>query len=320
MSVSYGGPPAGGAAYGGGYAPPGRVNFGWIGEAWGFVNQKAGTWILAIILYGIVTNVVNAIIIQALPNPGYIAPPNPFGTTEMRFGVAYGTNSNVTVLGQIVAGLFAWTFGAFQSASLYGVAVKQVRGELISFADAFGGGARFGQMLLLNLVLFFLYILGAVALCLGALVVGAFLLPAQALVADGKTFSEALAESVNAMKNDWLTAAGFVFVFTLLIVVSVIPCGLALLVTIPMLHIVGALAYRDMIGMPGPVSTTGAFGAPGGYGAAQSGVWPPPPEARPPAFGQPPSSDPSSFSPPRRSLSGDDLDTPEQPPTTPPAA
>jgi hypothetical protein len=322
MSVAYGSPA-------GGYAPPGRVNFGWIGEAWQYLNGKAGTWILAILLYGIISNAVNALIILMLPNPHYVPLPGLFsGSVMVRFGISYGMNSNVTALGQILGGLFSWIFGSFQNASLYGMAVKQVRGGVISFSDAFGGGTRFVQMLLLNLILFFLYALGVIALCVGALVVAAFLLPAQALVADGRSATEAVSQSVAGMKQDWLNAILFIFVFFLLIVASIIPCGLGLFVTIPMLHIVGALAYRDMIGMPGlgvPASPYGAapYGAP-----AAPGVWPPPPgqaplPGPPPPYGQPPSfgqSTPPPVDPPRRTLGGDLLDedgnTP--PPRSPP--
>lgn len=308
MSVAYGEPT-------GGYVPPGRVNFGWIGESWQFLNGKAGTWILAILVYGIVSNAVNALIILMLPNPSYIAPPGPFGGSAMyRFGISYGANSNVTALGQIIGALVTWVLGSFQNASLYGMAVKQVRGEVISFSDAFGGGARLAPMLLLNLMLFFLYIAGTLAACVGALAVGAFLLPAQALVADGRSATEAVSQSLAGMKRDWLTAALFLFVFVLLVIASVIPCGLGLFVTIPMLYIVGALAYRDMIGMPGLVIPAPAYGA-GQYGApppSAPGVWPPPPGQQPP-YGQPPSpsfgqSPPPPAAPPRRSLGGDPLD------------
>ncbi len=300
MSVNYGGPPAGGMPYGGGgagYAPPGKVNFGWISEAWQFLSGKAGVWILAVLLYGIVSNIVNALIIALFPNPAYIAPPGPFGNTTYRFGISYGTNSNVTAVGQIIGALFTWIFSSFQAASLYGMAVKQVRGGVISFADALAGGARFTQMLLLNLVMFFCYVAGIFAICLGALVVAAFLLPAQALVADGQPFSEALSASVNGMKRDWLTATLFVFVLGLLVIVSVIPCGLGLFVTVPMAYIIGALAYRDMIGMPGGAMPDG-YGQ-SGYGApASPGVWPPAPSVAPPPTDTPPASSYGQVPPP----------------------
>ena len=43
----------------------------------------------------------------------------------------------------------------------------------------------------------------------------------------------------------------FLFLFGILLFLSAIPCGLGLLVTLPMLYLISALAYRDMIGIPG---------------------------------------------------------------------
>jgi len=204
MSVAYGSPT-------GGYAPPGRVNFGWIGEAFELFKANTGVWILAILLYGIVSNVVSGIITTVFPNPGYVAPPGPFGGMSYHWGVQYGMNSNVTPVGQILAGLFTWIFGAFQSASLYRLAVKQVRGETVNFGDAVSGGPYFGNMLVLLLMLFFLSFFGLLALCLGVFVVAAFTLPTQALVSDGRSATEAISQSIAGMKQDWLNATLFIF-------------------------------------------------------------------------------------------------------------
>lgn len=278
MSVAYGGGPGGV-----GYGPAGRVNFGWIGESLQIFGKAAGIWIVGVLLYGIVSNAVNGLIVHVFPNPSYVAPPGPFGGVTTQFGIQYGTNSNVTVAGQGIAVLFGWVFGAFQLASLSRLAVRQVRGESVGFGDLIAGGPYFGNMLVLNLVMAFLYFAGFLAVCLGAFVVGAFFLPAADLVADGRSVPEALSQSVNGMKRDWLNATLFLFVFILLIIASVIPCGLGLFVTIPMLYITAALAYRDMIGMPG-----GSPPSELGYGTAAPGVWPPPPSAGPDAGAPPP--------------------------------
>jgi uncharacterized membrane protein len=255
---------------------PRKVNFGWIGESWQIFGQAAGIWIVAVLLYGLVSNLIQGALTIVFHNPANIPPPNPFGLPES-FGARYGTNSSLTPLGQLISALFLWVFGAFQTASLYYMAVKQIRRESLSFGDLVGGGPYFGNMLLFNLLYFVGMILGAVVFCLGIFIVMGLLLPGAALVADGESASNAVARSLDAMKQDWLTAALFSFVILLLMVVSVIPCGLGLFVTIPMLHIVSALAYRDMIGMP----NTGADGY--GYDGPQpaapppAGVWPPPP-------------------------------------------
>lgn len=300
MSVSYGGSPGG--SYppmgGGGYAPPGRVSYGWIGESFNLFGRAAGVWVLGVLLYGIVNNIVNGIIVHSLPNPNYAAPPGPFGGSQFRFGIQYGTNSNVTALGQALGLLFAWLFSSFQAASLYRVALKQVRGQPVAFGDLFSGGPCFVNVLLLNLALTALYTAGIIALCVGALVVGAFVLPATALAADGRSTGQALSESAAGMKKDWLAAVAFLLVFGLVILASVIPCGLGLFVTLPMVYLIGVLAYRDMVGMPGLGQAVPSYGAPAAPGVwpPAPGTWPPPPNAAPPQ--QYPNFPPQPYSPP----------------------
>ncbi len=292
MSIPYG-MPAGAA-----YPPPGRVNYGWIGEAFNLFGKAAGVWILGVLIYGIINNVVNGIIVHTLPNPSYAAPPGAFGQSQFQFGIQYGTNSNVTPLGQALGLLFAWLFSSFQAASLYRVALKQVRGQPVAFGDLFSGGPCFGNILLLNLILVALYAAGIVALCVGALVVGAFVLPATAIAADGRSAAQALSESVAGMKKDWLAAAAFLVVYGLVMLASVIPCGLGLFVTIPMVYLIGVLVYRDMVGMPGASQGISAYGAPSALGVwpPAPGTWPPAPNAAPPQ--QYPNFPPPQYSPP----------------------
>ena len=311
MSVPYG-MPASGA-----YQPPGRVNFGWIGESYTLFGKAAGIWVLGILLYGILNNIVDGILVHSFPNPNYVSPPGPFGESIYRFGIQYGTNSNVTAIGQVLGLLFMWLYGSFQSASLYHVAVKQVRGQNVAFGDLFSGGSYFGAMLLLNVALTALYVLGIFALCIGVFVVSAFFLPVAALVADGRTAGQALSESAGGMKKDWLSAILFVFVGSLLITASVLPCGLGLFVTIPMAHLVAALAYRDMIGMPGVIQAAPA------YGAAAPGVWPPAPSSAPPPpqWGSPADAPPAypGYVPQPSSPPAPPLGTPPAPPQSYPS-
>jgi len=262
----------------GAYVPPVKVSFGWIGQSFDIFKSGAGLWIAAVLIYGILINVIAAIIRTALPNPAYVQI-NPFGPHGVFYSnpIGYGTNSPFSPLGQVLNLLLSWIIGAYQSASLYRMANKQVRGLSPVFADTVGGGPVFVPMLVYTLLLSLACVVGTAALCLGLFVVLGFLLPGYALVADGETAGNAFSRSLVAMKQDWLNATLFVLVFALLIAVSVIPCGLGLFVTIPMAHIVSALAYRDMIGMPG-IPTDTAFD----YGAAQPGVWPPPPTVTPP--------------------------------------
>jgi len=89
------------------------------------------------------------------------------------------------------------------------------------------------------------------------------------------------------MKSQWLPATGLVFVLILLVYASEMACFVGLLATIPMVFLICALAYRDLVGMPDLVPP-----APPAWSVPrppQEGVWPPPPGAftpPPPILGE----------------------------------
>ena len=299
MSVNYGGP-YGGNPYGGGYAPPGRVNFnGWISEAFALFKANVAVWIVAGLLFILLPQVVSGIIgavfgaMSAVNPSAQTVPSNPFPGGGFPYGRnnpfnASGIPLSVNVIMQIVI----WVYHSFLYGGIFLTAVKQVRGEPTDIGDLFKGGP-----LLLNMLGFtLLYLLGTVVglvFCLvpGFLVSG-LLFPAYAMIAEGDGVMDAISRSVDGMKKDLWNAAGFIFVMGLLVAVSYLAFCLGEFVTIPMLWLVSVLAYRDMIGMP---QRPGAYaGAPGAAPYGAPGVWPPPPSAAPPppSFGQPPYSGP----------------------------
>lgn len=337
MSVAYEGPS-------GDYAPSGRVNFGWISEAWQLFMAQAGIWIaatLALMALPIILLVIFYGMMWTTMFPGGF-PPHPPGSAPFP---SSGPNPFAgTGLGKILTlelgfGLVMSVYSAFLYGGLFRMAVRQVRGLPLAFGDIFAGGPLFGRMLgAIFLLAFGTY--GVEGLCAApalimvgthapqaALIVTflltfvlifcliwvlwGLLLPAFALIADGEPIISALRRSIQAMKGNWVSAAGFVFVLFLLVYASEIPCGLGLFATMPMVFLITALAYRDMVGMQGivtPISPYGATSTPG----HTPGVWPPPPGQQP-SFGQPPANPPPA-NPPRRSLSGDDLDDGSAPP------
>lgn len=261
--------------YGSGYVPQGPrfVNFGWISEAWGYFLSAAGIWIVGVLAYTILNMSLISLMKSLFPNPHYVQPPNPFGW-QLNFGVTYGVNSDLTPLGQVLSLLLSWALSAFQGASLCHLAVKQVRGEPIAWSDIASGRPYWGSMMIYNLLAILAIIAGVFVMCIGVWVAAGFLLPGQAMVADGKRPLDAIAESVDAMKRDWVNAAGFAFVFSMILFISMLPCLTGLLVTIPMVYIISALAYRDMVGMTGLRSPVVA---PDNFEQQGHGVWPPPP-------------------------------------------
>ena len=301
MSVAYGGQ-SGGAAY----QPPGRVNFGWIGEAFELFKANAGVWIVATLMAfvpSIIGGIAGGIYGAAAARSGSAGQPSfgqsPFGGGQNPFtgGLPPGLSVSIQIFSILYA---AWLYGG-----IYRTAVKQVRGELISISDIFSGASWMWKILGFNIVYGLVVGIGLVLCLVPGFLLSGLLFPGYALIADGETVGTAISRSMDAMKRDMWNAAAFVFVMGLLVAVSIIPCGLGLFVTLPMFFLVSALAYRDMIGMPGGGQSApagGAYGTPPGVWPPAPGAWPPPPQQYPTA------------EPPRQSLSGEPLDDPPQAP------
>ena len=270
MGVSYGG---------GGYAappsrfpsPPRKINWDWISESWRLFSQAAGVWVVGIILYGAASMIISAVLQGVFSGHSTTGVAKPPGVPDIFWRMFFG---QLTAFGQIINYAMSVALGGFQSACFYRIAVKQVRGKSPEFNDLFNPGSIFVNMVVFNLIYALASILGFVACCIGIFAAMALFLPAPALVADGEGPWRATMRSFEAMKGDWANASGFMFIFCLLLIASIVPCGLGLFVTIPMQNLISALAYRDMIGLPANPQD----GVVVDYGAPQAGVWPPPPD------------------------------------------
>lgn len=263
-------------AFGGGaYAPPRKVNFDWIGESWRLFTANAGVWILAVFVATLIPVLIGGSIGAVIGFSGGLPRPETPGSPFPSFSVGTLTGGLPPSL-SIGLRVFNIVWTAFFYGGVYRMAVKQVSGEAISAGDIVSGGPLFGRMLVFNIVYGLLMLIGGIFCILPAFIVMGLFLPGPALIAHGAGVSDAFSRSLDGMKGDWLTAAGLAFVVFLLILVSVIPCGLGLLVTIPMYWLISALAYRDMVGMPNlppPGGETYGYSEP----APPHGVWPPPP-------------------------------------------
>lgn len=315
----------------------GQISYGWIGESWRLFSAQMGPWIVGglvlaapAIVFGIV---LYAMMLSTMFAGGFspTTPPTTNGlpTTPLNpTGAASPFNAKMATIFPLELGFFL--VYAFWSAYVYGglfrMAVLQVRGVPIDMKDIFRGRPLFGRMLgaifLLGLCAY-----GLEALCLApmglsiwrhgsALTTGltaatgfvlvfvllflayGLLLPAFALVGDGIGVIPALKRSAMAMRPRMGAAAGFVFVYGLLLYASELLCGIGLLATIPMIFLICALAYRDMVGMPDMAPSPGPTYAPSAPGVwpPAPGTWPPPPNAAPPQ--QYPNFPPQQYSPP----------------------
>ena len=305
---SAGGYPAGGSP--GAYAPPAkRVDFGWITEAWQFFMAHAGIWVVATLaLFGpsVVVVVAFYAYLFAAMFPGGFPPHTPAPGAALPAptppAIFAPANAGKILTVEFAVLLVFSVYSAFLYGGMFRMAVRQVRGLPPTFRDIFRGGPLFWRMLGAMFLVYFAFqaleviglgpgflllqrraptpvmvtafAVGGAAWLFSSVVLPALLLPAFALMADGVRVFPALRRSVRAMKAHWLPAAGFVFVLGLLVYASEIPCGLGLLVTIPMVFLMTALAYRDLAGMPDILPPPAPY-----YSPAAPGVWPPPPTA-----------------------------------------
>ncbi len=232
---------------------------------------------------------------QTLPTPGvhpFPAPLNPAASMNSRMAWMFPVEIGFSLV------YLLWS--SYLYGGMFRMAVRQVRGLPLEMRDIFRGGPLFGRMLgAIFLLVFGAYFLEAVcavpaglliwkhgptAAIIASGVVGVLLLlalllaangalmPTFALMADGDGVFAALKRSIRAMQGNWAAAAGFVFVLGLLVYASELPCAIGLLATIPMVFLICALAYRDMVGMPNMVPPPAPY-----YPAADAGTWPPPP-------------------------------------------
>ena len=310
------------------YAPPRVVSFDWIGESFTLFGAKPGLWIAATLTAFGLPFVVLLLLDYLLGDPmnGFYGS-RPTNTSQWVVFVGielvafiassffYGALLRMAV--QQVRGLPITVRDIFRGGRVFGpmtgftlLFLLAILGlEIICFAPLLialysGNGALAGLFFptasnnpagspnaIAPALLqgFGLIGLGLLLFLACSTVLVGLLLPGFALVADGARVGASFGRSVRGMKGHWLSAAALVFVMGLLVLVSELPVLLGLLVTMPMCFLLPALAYRDMIGMPGLV-----LPAPPSYDSPQAGVWPPPPTVGPPPptiQGRPPPED-----------------------------
>ena len=158
---------------------------------------------------------------------------------------------------------------SFLFGGLYSAAFKQIRGEQIAVGDLFSGGRYFSRMIGAAILIGIASIIGSILCFIPGLIVGGLaFLTAPMIVEGGKGTIDAIKASVEVTKRDWIMFTLFAIALALIAGAGGIACGVGVLATYPLLFLGHAVAYRDLVGMPGAHSQ-GQFMAP-----------PPPPDYR----------------------------------------
>lgn len=244
------------AAYGTGPAAPGylsrpKVRLELLSEAFTMFGQQAATWIISSVIVFVV-----AIALFGLTMALYIA--MVAATAQSSIGFLAGLFGLVLFVIPI-AGILAMTGGQYR------MALKQMRGEPIAVGDLFSVTDIIGPIAITALLIGLFIMLGAVACIVGAYVVAGLIMLALPLVIDRRVQPiEAIKQSYEALKGEWLMATVYYFVVAFI-------AGILGPITLPLLPIGVALLYREVflagaatnqeVPLPGGYPPTNTFGA-----------------------------------------------------------
>lgn len=267
---------------GGGYQyqyNPTQLDFGWIGRAWELFRAQMGAWIgamLILLLISLVIDIPAAFltgyaqqfidIIHAIRTNIPMPQPDPFARfgSDLLFSLIMGV-VNVVLFG-----------GAYR------MAVRAGRGETVAATDILSGFRSALPLIAVGLVTQVCSTIGIYLCILPGFIIMALFMFAPLLVVDRRLGPlQALTESVNLLKSQWLLATAYYFVVTMLGGIGFFLCGVGLLFTYPLLFLSVALAYLAVTQPPPTVPD---------YGQPAPGVWPPPPapgQATPPNYPPP---------------------------------
>jgi hypothetical protein len=268
-----GGPPPG---YPGGYAPQPRVRFDAIGEAWQLFTQQMGVWIGAMLVMAGSIIVLYALMLVVLFATAGMQPQNSpqqpsGGSILLMFG------------GMGVLGLGGWVLIHFLLGGMFKMALKQIRGEMISVGDVFSETGTLPTLLIASILCGLAYFAGALLCILPGYVVQGLLMLTMPIIVDQKIgATEAMTQSWNALKNDWLVATFFLILLSLAASLGAFACGIGIVFSAPLYFLTLAIVYRDyfLTGyQPGGYSAYPAY--PGYPGGEQGGYTPPPPPPPP---------------------------------------
>jgi hypothetical protein len=251
-----------------------NVNFGWIQESFEIFKRDIGVWVLALVIYGAISAALSGTIEGLFGMTGHDLFTSGFtpgaaipslSPTAQFYTPAYYAFLTVSGLLQLpVAGFFL--------GGLFKMANKAVRQQPLELGDVFSGSSTIVSFTVFYFIFIIVFELSLViGILFGGFVVLGLLFPTFAILADGETVPSAMTKSFDGMKRDWLGAAAFTFVFSLLTIISLVVCCFCIpyFITTPMSFILSSLAYRDMIGFPPSVMPVAEAPAPDS--------WPPPP-------------------------------------------
>ncbi|HEV2472834.1 MAG TPA: hypothetical protein VGS41_09230 [Chthonomonadales bacterium] len=220
-----------------------------IGEAWRLMTQEMGTWVLSILVTGLILVPVYLIFftIGMAASFSPVMHPTPMGA----FPSAQAQVSGPAPLGVLIGYLYLFLMGCFLFAGLFRMAVRQVRGERINLADLFKARDVWLPFLGAYVLISIGTIVGMFLLFIPGLIVGGLTMLTYPIIADRRIGTiAAIQESMAALKSQWLMATAVYFLTTLVAGLGFLALGVGVLFTYPMLFLTLAVVYRDTCMLP----------------------------------------------------------------------
>lgn len=199
-----------------GPSPQPRIDFNVIGVAWQMLSQQLGTWVLAMLVVVLIN-------------------------VALAFTVGIVLALCVPLVGNLVAQIPS----QLMVIGLYRMAFKQMRGETIAVGDVFQFMDVLGPAAVATILVTIAVITGTI-FCIvpGILLAGVWMFTFPLIADKGMDGVQAMGLSWNTLKADWLMAALFFFVNTLIGVAGALACGVGVLVTAPLSLLSLAGLYR----------------------------------------------------------------------------
>jgi hypothetical protein len=237
------------------------VRWEWISEAWNLFTKQWSVWVVMIL--------VTCLVVGLIYLPLYFVAIFSMAPSVSEDGVVTTGSGFLPIVLLPVMYLAIVCAVSYLAGGLYSAAFKQIRGEQIAVGDLFSGGRYFSRMIGAAILIGIASIIGGM-LCLipGLIVGGLAFLTAPMIVEGGKGTIDAIKASIEVTKKDWIMFTLFAIALGFIAGAGGIACGVGVLATYPLLFLGHALAYRDLVGIPGAHSQ-GQFMPP-----------PPPPDYR----------------------------------------
>lgn len=218
-----------------------KVRLGeWITEGWNLLKAQWQTWTAMTIVFFIPVAVV--IGIEQVVS---FKMQKPFGSSASLVDFVRTFSQSMTL--SILTSFIVAIVNALFLGGIYRAAFKQMRGEDISVADIFSGMDLYIKILVAALLINAIQLLGTF-LCYfpGLIAQGLMMLTIPLIVQKNMEPLDAIKESFNTTKSEWLMFTVLIVVTSLLAAAGVILCVVGIFFTYPLLFLITAVAYRDI--------------------------------------------------------------------------